>query len=573
MPRLVRRQTLTQRITAAINPCDFLLWLSEEIETRELDSIAAGNQVGVVANFLFLLARANLGPSNSADDDVFGDGSGRAWVSYLVGLGRCAALAWLPQLLTFTSFSQIQLLVWAGVSLSVANAFFVYTRKRHYRLFEASIDRRPGTPSANRVRVQSSPATNSPLRLIGDLVNFESAESRAHPDSTRDVWELAIWDPRPASLALLSFFSPLHILIYMFELPLDPLEPRPSVAVLKCIVLQVGLSVAMRQLQSKNDQRQRDNAIIQKEVLHEYDTKFVQPRLHPIVRDMGTQVSMDPTDAAGDASSGDIVVDESIESGTPTTVIHRGFQTHPNVNYIKHIDPDFGRQNASSSSLSSGRHSGPVAATPRHLTPAQQRPARYSDSFTPGNTSVAKSRQSMPVGVTPSYTSTGAGSSTGAGTGIIGEGTRARTGTAFVANTPLATVNNSVHRPSIPSSATTNFGGSMGVYSHVNSPLKKAISMNDIGSSSAGGFQSPRNSRELAAIEQREAAERMQRMRSPTKSPKKENFPLHQPPQTESRLSFQPQELSSPPVPFNPFAKTKPSAPHNSKNERFPSRW
>lgn len=86
MPRLVRRQTLMQRITAAINPWDFLLWLSEEIETRELDSIAVGSQVGVVANFLFLLARANLGPSNSADDDVFGDGSGRGWLSYLVGL-------------------------------------------------------------------------------------------------------------------------------------------------------------------------------------------------------------------------------------------------------------------------------------------------------------------------------------------------------------------------------------------------------------------------------------------------------------------------------------------------------
>lgn len=379
-----------------------------------------------------------------------------------------------------------------------------------------------------------------------------------------------MWDPRPASLALLSFFSPLHVLIYMFELPLDPLEPRPSVAVLKCIVLQVGLSAAMRLLQAKNDQRQRDNAIIQKEVLHEYDTKFVQPRLHPIVRDMGTQVTMDTTDTAGDASSADGVVSESVECGTPTTVIHRGFQTHPNANYIKHIDPDFGSRKASSTSISTstGRHSGTVAATPRHLTPAQQRPARYSDSFTPGSTSIAKARQSMPVGVMPSYTSTatGPGAGPGASTGM-GEGTRTRTGTAFVANTPLAPAS-SVQRPMIPSSATTNFGGSMGVFSHVNSPLKKAISMNDIGSSTAaGGFQSPRNSRELAAIEQREAAERMQRMRSPTKSPQKENFKQ---PQTEPRLSFQPQELSSPPVPFNPFAKTRTSA---YKSERFPSRW
>ncbi|CAK7217352.1 hypothetical protein SEUCBS140593_003184 [Sporothrix eucalyptigena] len=536
-PRRVRRQPLFQRISAAINPWDFLLWLSEEIETRELDSTTVGSQVGIVANFLFLLARANLGSSNSADDDVFGDGSDRGWLSYL-----------------------IQLLVWAGFSLSVANSFIVYNRKRHYRLFEANIDNRPGTPSAQRVRVQSSPSTNSPLRLINDLVHLDSAESRTHPDSTRDVWELAVWDPRPASLALLSFFSPLHVLIYMFELPLDPLEPRPSVAVFKCLVLQVGLSVVMRLVQAKNDQRQRDNAIIQKEVLHEYDTKFVQPRLHPIVRDMGTQVTMDPVDAS---TGDDTIMDEAVELGTPTTMIHRGFQTHPNANYIKHIDPDFGTRGSSSSLSTSAstsnvtnRHSGPIVATPRHLTPAQQKPARYSDSFTPGQSSVARSRQSMPVTATPSHTSTATQGSADPRAVVP------RPSMGPVMHTPLATTGNS-RLPSIPMSATTNFGGSMGVYSHVNSPLKKAISMNDIGSGVE--FQSPRNSREMAAREQREAAERMQQRRvaSPAKSTQKENA-------QESRLSFQPQELSSPPVPFNPFAKTRPST---YKNERFPSRW
>ncbi|CAK7227966.1 hypothetical protein SCUCBS95973_006723 [Sporothrix curviconia] len=549
-PRIVRKQPLMQRISAAINPLDFLLWLSEEIETRELDSTAVGSQVGVVANFLFLLARANLGPSNSGDDDVFGDGSGRGWLSYL-----------------------IQLLVWAGVSLSVVNALFVYTRKRHYRLFEANIEQRPGTPSANRVRVQSSPSTNSPLRLINDLVHLDSAESRAHPDSTRDVWELAVWDPRPASLALLSFFSPLHVLIYLFELPLDPLEPRPSVAVFKCLVLQVGLSVAMRLMQARNDQRQRDNAIIQKEVLHEYNAKFVQPRLHPIVRDVGTQVTM--VDHGVGASTADSAVDEAVEVGTTTTVIHRGFQTHPNANYLKHVDPDFASRGSSSAlpasastSTLTNRLSGSstVAATSRHLTPAaQQKPARYSDSFTPVQGSAARPRQSMAPTTTPKHNHFASIAATGAGGADPRTGPRASTGPVF--HTPLATTNNnnnnSARLSAIPSSATTNFGGSMGVYSHVNSPLKKAISMNDI-----GGY-SPRNSREMAALEQREAVDRMQRRAaSPTKSPHKENSSAQDAP----RASFQPpQELSSPPVPVNPFAKTRPSA--QNRFERFPKRW
>ncbi len=94
-PRKVRRQPLLQRISAAINPWDFLLWLSEEIETRELDSSAIGAQVGMAANFLFLIARANLGPSsNSAEDDVFGDGSGPSWLSYLVHFHNRRCILW-----------------------------------------------------------------------------------------------------------------------------------------------------------------------------------------------------------------------------------------------------------------------------------------------------------------------------------------------------------------------------------------------------------------------------------------------------------------------------------------------
>ncbi|OAA68399.1 hypothetical protein SPI_00594 [Niveomyces insectorum RCEF 264] len=506
MPRLVRRQPLLQRISSAFNPWDFLLWLSEEFETRELDSQAIGTQIGLVANFLFFLARANVGPDSGTEDDVFGDGSSRGWVSYLV-----------------------QLLVWTGFFLSIANAVVVFSRKRRYRLFEAGIDKTPGTPSAHRVRVQSSPASNSPLRLLSDLVSFDTAESRAHPDGSRDVWELAVWDPRPASLALLSFFSPLHVLLYLFELPLDPLEPRPSVAVVKCLVLQVGLSALMRLLQSMNDQRQKDNAIVQKEVLHEYDTKFVQPRLHPVVRDVGTQASMD--DAPSDAAARN--AGWSVEAGTPTTLIRRSFQTHPNANYIKHVDPDY----VGTPVPAAQQPGNNIAATSRLLTPVNKQPARHSDSFTPGYSSFARPRQSMPLGTTP-VLSTSA------------------TTPALVASAATDTT----HGPTPSASTNTNFGGSLGVYSHVNSPLKKTISLNDIGQSTS--FHSPRNSRELAALEQREAAERMQRRASPTKETARATG--------GARAALYPQETSSPPVPLNPFTRAKPNA---FRYERYPSRW
>lgn len=83
MPRLVRRRPLSERILEALNPYDFFLWLSEEVETREMGSKAVGTQFGLVLNFLFLLARANTGASRSGDD-VFGESSGSGWLSYLV---------------------------------------------------------------------------------------------------------------------------------------------------------------------------------------------------------------------------------------------------------------------------------------------------------------------------------------------------------------------------------------------------------------------------------------------------------------------------------------------------------
>jgi hypothetical protein len=81
--RMVRRQPLLEKVKAWLNPYDFLLWLSEEMETRDWDSKQVGTQLGLAANFLFLLARANSGRS-SRSDDVFGESSGSGWGSFFV---------------------------------------------------------------------------------------------------------------------------------------------------------------------------------------------------------------------------------------------------------------------------------------------------------------------------------------------------------------------------------------------------------------------------------------------------------------------------------------------------------
>jgi len=385
-------------------------------------------------------------------------------------------------------------LVWILVSGSAFNAFYAFTRSRHYRLFETNVEKAgPSTPSAHRVRVDSSPASSSPLRFLSDMLASESAESRAHPDKTRDVWEISVWDPLPVCLHFLIFFSPVHVVVYMLFLPLVALDPRPSVTVFNCLLLQVLLSVQLFLLQSRYSQQAKDTSIIQREVLHEYDTKFVHPRLHPVVREVATQVSM------GDEGP----QQEEVQVGTPTTIIRRGFQTHPNQNYAKYYDPDY-----------SGQPKARNVMNPSLFTPATK--PRYTDSFTSGRLQSPASRQSLPPSSTPSYS-----------TGVAAQ-------------------------PGNPSSVagSTNFGGSMGVYTHSLSPLKKATSLGDL---KGPEVSSPRNSREMAALEQRHLADRMVRQSSPVKE--------------NRRATAQFGQLEQP-QPSNPFAR-----PNRYSGERFPSRW
>lgn len=218
---------------------------------------------------------------------------------------------------------------------SLTNAFYTFWRKRHYRLFENNVDNVPSTPSAHRVRVDSSPVASSPLRFLSKIIGTEAARARAHPDPQRDVWELAVWDPLPVSLRLFCYFSPGHVIIYWLFLPTLPSDTRPSTTVATAILVAVLLSFQLSILQSSFSQQIKDAGVISKEVLHEYDTKYVRPRTQPLYRDVGTQFS----EQASHSDSGERR-HNNVETYTPRVVINRGFKPNPNPNYVHHIDPD-----------------------------------------------------------------------------------------------------------------------------------------------------------------------------------------------------------------------------------------
>ena len=244
------------------------------------------------------------------------------------------------------------------------NAAYTFYRQRHYRLFESSVDNPPRTPSAQRVRVDSSPMASSPLRFLSNILSGRNAENGSHSDATRDVWEISVWDPTPISLRMFCLFGPGHILVYWLFLPTGVSDPRPSTTVVTTMVLAGLLSAQMLLLQSSFFQQSKDASVIHREVMNEYDIKYVHPRTQTQMRDVGTQYCSREKSTRGMPQHQD--ANDSVDVYAPTFIINRGFRTRPNPNYAKHVDPDGFAWRAMPSGGTSSK-SAPVVQTPVHL--------------------------------------------------------------------------------------------------------------------------------------------------------------------------------------------------------------
>ena len=252
--------------------------------------------------------------------------------------------------------------------MSFTNALYTFWRRKHYRLFENDVNVVPSTPSAHRVQVDSSPISSSPLKYFSEMIASTTAQARSHPDSTRDVWELRVWDPTPVCLRLFCLFSPGHVFVYWLFLPLDVLDPRPSVTVAKTVILNIVLTMQLLLLQTSFSQQAKDSTLIHKEVQNEYDTKYVHPATHHPVRDVATQCVGTGTPQ----STHEVLV------STPKTYVNRGFNPRPNPAYAQHYDPDSVR-----SSEIVHRDPPRVVTTPNIATPALSTSADLSSPLRP----------------------------------------------------------------------------------------------------------------------------------------------------------------------------------------------
>ena len=193
------------------------------------------------------------------------------------------------------------------------------------------------TPSAHQVPMESTPLSSSPLRFLSTRLVWESAKIRSYPNANKSVWEIAVWDPIPMSLQMFCLFSPGHVLVYWLFLPTAVSDPNPSHTVITTVILTLVLSVQLLFLRDSFSQQSKDAAVIHKEVMNEYDTKYVHPRTQPLMRDVGTQLSDSQISRHGLAQYENEY--DSVDLYAPTYVINRGFQIRPNPNYVDHVYP------------------------------------------------------------------------------------------------------------------------------------------------------------------------------------------------------------------------------------------
>jgi len=184
------------------------------------------------------------------------------------------------------------------------------------------------------VRVDSSPSA-SPLTYFSSIISSSNVFSRRHPDQHNDVWEVSVWDPKPFNLELFALFSPGHVLVYWLFLPTSAADPRPSVTFVTTILLAVLLSVQLLFFKRFFVQQAKDSTLIHKEVMNEYDTKFVHPNMNRPVRDVGTQ-TRDTATSPGGAR----IRTREVDVYTPHTVINKGFKVNPNPAYASHLTDD-----------------------------------------------------------------------------------------------------------------------------------------------------------------------------------------------------------------------------------------
>ncbi|KAK9469296.1 hypothetical protein V1512DRAFT_255934 [Lipomyces arxii] len=271
--RVVRRTPWLTRIKAY--PFDTFLYLHEQFETVEWDALSSTVPLplGLTLDALLLVSRICsklLNVSEGPRTDVLDGLDTSIRHSPLAGdvfQGRRPSISlssWISRCCTLLSFTLLL--------VSIANAYYVFTRKRTYTLLAKSPQDTgmASNSSSRRTRLNfnepDSSLTDSPWRKIINKLRTRALTQ----DLNSDTWELQMWNPSIFNLYLFSSFSPLHTFT-LYSVSYSSLFTR--------VLICLAITAQMYLLISMFTQQVKDKSIVFGEMFDEYEKKVVKPKL------------------------------------------------------------------------------------------------------------------------------------------------------------------------------------------------------------------------------------------------------------------------------------------------------
>ncbi|KAI0332134.1 hypothetical protein GY45DRAFT_1433428 [Cubamyces sp. BRFM 1775] len=282
--RVVRKKSLYERITSI--PSQISFEISQFPNNVPLPSPQNSAWIlGGTMHFLHLCVRVSqirrVPDSDLGWEDMYREGEGESWFDWTVPMTFILISASIVNTLVLFTRTRIYYLNLASEPVSSPHASFTKRpRTPHRTSSDESVPSRRSVPAAASALLAAllSALWRGLSVSVRFLLNLSPPKTRAPQPWEEDqrVQQLEVWTPGELEMALFGTYSPVHALLWM---------ATTSANWMMMFLIMFAVGVQSRALSRSYEALLKDKAIIAAEVLHEYDEKFVYPRVNPVRKD------------------------------------------------------------------------------------------------------------------------------------------------------------------------------------------------------------------------------------------------------------------------------------------------
>ncbi|TFY51636.1 hypothetical protein EVJ58_g10459 [Rhodofomes roseus] len=280
--RVVRKKSLVEKITSIPSWIAFEISLFPDNVPRPKPKTSA-QLIGGLFHFVHFCVRVSrireVPDSDLGWEDMYREGEGDPWFDWTVPASILLFAAAILNTLYLFTRTRLYNLTLATDPVSSPHATFV-SRPRSVRTpSETNTERQPSRVGP-LLRAVLGHLWRGFVISVRFLLNLSPPKDRqkmlSGTDDTERIQQLEVWVPGPLESNLFAIYSPVHALLWTAW-------TSANWMLIFCVMGAVSVQLSMTT--RAYDALIKDKAIIAAEVLHEYDEKFVYPRVNPIRKD------------------------------------------------------------------------------------------------------------------------------------------------------------------------------------------------------------------------------------------------------------------------------------------------